>query len=605
MKSIKSASLAVLLLICSFITVYRMVNISDKEIAWDILGYYLYLPATFIYDQPMLNDVEWLRQINAEKDLTGTLYQVSSNDQGEPMYFFLMGMSLFYLPFFLAGHILAGPLGFPSDGFSMPYQVALVIGGIFYTIIGLIYLRKILLKFFSEKLTVLIMLIIVFGTNYIHHLTLKNLETVNMLFMLVSIILWNTLRWHEDHKLKNLIAVGIASVLTALVKPSEVFVVLLPLLWNVNSFGTLKEKLFLFWEKRKQVITAAAIAMLFALPQLLYWYFKTGHILYDSYKNPGVGLDVFSPHIIEALFSYRKGWLLYTPVMVFALIGWYFLFKENRKIFLATALYFFISFYIIASWSEWWYGAAFSGRPMITLYPVLAISLGYFLLFMKTRKKILQVIFGAVVIFFIFLNQFQWWQFKNYILDPYRTTKEYYWATFLKTKVTPEDQKLKLIYRDFSGKMELTNPQDYQKSILLDELYEDHAGQGIVTDGENSFYRMQENQEFNLFFESEYRELTRQDHVWIRASVDVRYPEGFEGPLPCFVMCMERKEGPYRYFAPEMKTDSNPGQWNRLTFEYLTPEIRSSRDRFKCYIWNRGKAAFDIDNVRIELFKKN
>lgn len=437
MKFNKSTSLLTLVLICSLLTVYRITRVSDREISWDVLGYYLYLPSTFIYDQPMLNDYAWLEKINAEKDLTGTIYQVSTNDEGEPMYFFLMGMSLIYLPFFLTGHGAAGVLGYPADGFSMPYQYAMVIGGILYTIIGLIFLRKNLRSFFSEQITTLVMIIIVFGTNYIHHLTLKNLETVNMLFMLVNIILWNTIKWHETYKLKNLAVIGIASVLTALVKPSEVFVLLLPLLWNVTSWLSFKQKIVLFWQQRSQVMISAGLGFLLALPQLLYWYFKTGHIIYDSYKNPGVGLDLFSPHILEILFSYRKGWLLYTPVMIFALVGWYFLFKSNRKIFLATAFYFLISFYIISSWSEWWYGAAFSGRPMITLYPVLAISLGYLLMYIKEKKSFLKITTGTLILFFIFLNQFQWWQVRHGIIDLYRTTKEYYWAVFLKTSVPP------------------------------------------------------------------------------------------------------------------------------------------------------------------------
>ena len=602
MKFPRSLSLLILVLISLILSTYRITNVSDRETSWDVLGYYLYLPATFVYDQPMLNDVEWLRKINAEKDLTGTLYQVSSNDQGEPMYFFLMGMSILYLPFFLIGHVTAGIFGYPADGFSYPYQYALVIGAIIYTIIGLIYLRKNLLRFFSEKITVFVMLIIVFGTNYIHHLTLKNLETVNMLFMLVSIIIWNTIQWHDKQKFKNLAAIGLASMLTVLVKPSEIFVVLIPLFWNVFSFHTFKEKIRLFLKKRKQVLGAIGLALLLALPQILYWYFKTGHILYDSYKNPGVGLDVFSPHIIQVLFSYRKGWLLYTPVMVFALAGFYFMYRKNKNIFLASVTYFLISFWIISSWTEWWYGAAFSGRPMITLYPVLSLSLGYFLAYLEERRRIVIIGFTILTLFFIFLNQFQWWQFKHYILDPYRTTKEYYWKAFLKTKVTEEDRSAMLIYRDFTGKMELTNPDAYQKwTILYDEF--GRGDDGIIKEADNSFYRFRENQEFQLFFETPYEELTSKDHAWIKATIDVRYPAGFTGTLPCFVMTMERKEGSYRYFAPEIKADSL-GTWNHFEFVYLTPEIRSPKDRFKCYIWNRSKAPFDVDNIRIDLYKE-
>lgn len=241
MKSLKSLSFITLILICSFISVYRMTHVTDKELSWDILGYYLYLPSTFIYHQPMLNDYTWLEKINAEKDLTGTLYMVSTNDQGEPMYFFLMGMSILYLPFFLIGHALAGILKFPMDGFSAPYQYSLVVGAVIYTLIGLFFFRKNLRHFFSERISAIIMIIIVFGTNYIHHLTDKDLETVNMLFMLMNIILWNTIKWHESQNFKNLLAIGLCTTLMVLVKPSEVFIVMLPLLWNV----TLMDSLFL------------------------------------------------------------------------------------------------------------------------------------------------------------------------------------------------------------------------------------------------------------------------------------------------------------------------------------------------------------------------
>ena len=81
--------------------------------------------------------------MNDEKHLADTLYMISSNEEGEPMYFFLMGSAILYLPFFFLGHYSAYQFGFPMDGFSLPYQYSLVVGGIFYTIIGLIFFRKI------------------------------------------------------------------------------------------------------------------------------------------------------------------------------------------------------------------------------------------------------------------------------------------------------------------------------------------------------------------------------------------------------------------------------------------------------------------------------
>ena len=596
MKTLKHLSFITLGLICLFISFYRLNNVNEKEISWDVLGYYLYLPSTFIYHEPLLKDIGWLEKINKEKDLAGTLYMVSSNDEGKPIYFFLMGMALFYLPFFFIGHVSASLLGFPPDGFSLPYQYAMVVGGIIYTIIGLIFLRKILKHFFSEGISSLVMLILVFGTNYIHHLTLKNLETGTVLFMLASIIIWYTIKWHQNQKTKYLIIIGSSITLAGLVKPSEIIIILLPLLWNVYSIQSFKEKLRLIAINRKAVLITAIISLLIALPQISYWLIRTGHLFYDSYKNPGVGLDFLSPHIAEVLISYRKGWLLYTPVMIFALIGFYFLYKNNRKIFPALITYFVVSFYVIASWSEWWYGSSFSIRPLITVYPVLAICLGYFLLQVQKEKTILKALIGSVIVLLMLLNQFQWWQLKNNILEPYRTTKAYYWATFLKTSVTDTDKELLLVNRSFTGFTLFDHKEKYAQSILKE--------QDSSKNDSNQFYTLSPDQEYLPFFEKPYSALTNKDHIWMIATLDIRFPENFEGPLPCLVMTMERKEGVYGYLAPEIKIDSAKGQWRKFQVTYLTPEIRNTKDRFKCYIWNRGKTSFAIKYLKLDRFEK-
>ena len=606
MRLSKNLSWIVLVMVGLILSVYRIANVNKTEISWDVLGYYLPLPAAFIYHDPMLTHTDWLKKINDEKQLTGTLYMVSTTDKGEPIYFFLFGMALFYLPFFWIGQLSASLLRIPADGFSLPYQYALIIGGILFTLIGLYYLRKNLKYFFSDKITAVVMLILVFGTNYIHHLTLKNLEPVNVLFMLVNVVLWYTIKWHEEKKLKFLIITGAAISLMALVKPSEIIILLIPLLWNIQSGESFREKIQLIVEKKKQLFITLGICLLLAVPQVLYWIVKTGSPVYDSYKNPGIGLDLTSPHVVNVLFSYRKGWLLYTPVMLFSLIGFYFLYKNNKKIFLALFCYFILSLYIISSWTEWWYGAGFSNRPLITVYPVLAIALGYFLVYLGKKGIIVKSVFIAIILFFTFLNQFQWWQLKHYILDPYRTTKAYYWATFLKTSVSGEDKKLLLIDRDFYGKMVFDNRNEYRLSMMKENTFDDKNNkEGVVQDENgNNFYRLSRGQEYALTWQSRYIELTKKDHLWTVISFDVRYPEKVEDPLPCLVTSMEHRGGSYGYFAREIKPDSIVSQWGKCRFEYLTPEIRDVHDDLKIYIWNRSKESFDIDNFKIEIFER-
>lgn len=590
-KKYLSPSLLLILLLFSMLFVFRSNNIDKKEIAWDVFGYYLPLVAAFNYDDPMLHDRSWVDQLNAEKQLSGTVYQVSSNDEGTPMYFFLFGMSYFYAIFYFLGDIIAGWTGYAQDGFSLPYQLSLVYGCMIYTLIGLLYFRKILLQFFSERITVFVLIIITLGTNYAHHMSIKNLETVNVLFMLAAILIWNTIQWHKTFKFKNLLGIGVSVTLMALVKPSEILLLILPLLWSVTNLDSFKEKWKVIFSKKFEFLAVIAFCFIIAFPQMFYWHSKTGHWIYDTYKNAGVGLDIFSPHIWNSLFSYRKGWLLYTPIMIFSLFGLYFLYKNNRKIFLPIIVSLVVSSYIVFSWTEWWYGAGFSNRPMITYYALLGIALGYFLLEVKKWNLGLRMLFASCVVFMIFLNQFQWWQLRNYILDPYRTTKEYYWATFLKTKVKPEYNELLLINRDFSGNDSFTNKKEYRAKKLIDETFNDLK---------DSVFFSPATEEFGYLQRISYSELTNKDHAWIEVSFDYKSTNSGEANLVAFAM--ERKHGAYGYKTYALENDSI--EWKNITIQYLTPEIRNKKDVLKMDFWKRSPNDLEIDNFKLVVYEK-
>ncbi len=75
-----------------------------------------------------------------------------------------------------------------------------------------------------------------------------------------------------------------------------------------------------------------AIALLFMLPifpQLLYWKLVSGNWLFYSYGNEG--FDFLHPHIFDGLFCFKNGWLSYTPIMLFGLIGIVLMHKKKKK----------------------------------------------------------------------------------------------------------------------------------------------------------------------------------------------------------------------------------------------------------------------------------
>jgi hypothetical protein len=580
------ASLWTFLLLSVFIFSYRSNNINDKEISWDVLGYYLYLPATFIQEDPLLNDISWLEKINEEKDLTDTLYMISSNDEGEPMYFFLMGTAILYLPFFLIGHIIALFGGFPVDGFSMPYTLAISYGAILYTLLGLHYFRKILRHFFSENITAIVLVVIVIGTNYVHHMTLKNLETVNFIFTFVAICIWNAIKWHENYKTKNLLYICLSITILCLIKPTEILIVFFPILYNVSSKQEFIDKWKKMIDNKKGIIITFIACLLLALPQISYWYIKTGQIIYDSYKNPGVGLDLTSPHIFNILFSLRKGWLIYTPILIFSLIGFKYMYQQNKTIFKASLIYFGLSFYLISSWTEWWYGASFSIRPFIGLYPILGISFGYFLLHLSSQKTSLKLGIGVLSLALILLNQFQWWQLKNYILDPYRTTSAYYWATFLQTTVSEKDKKLLLVDRDFSGINTLDDKERYTCSL---DLKKEQLNKTLT-----------EKEHFFMLLHKEYQEITKKDHFWIETTIQIESKDSSIIDNTYLISTMEHKGGAYGYFSSKFKKVSE--NTYESTQVYLSPPIRKKSNTYKNYIWKNNDKDLKVKRYSLKVY---
>jgi hypothetical protein len=277
--------------------------------------------------------------------------------------------------------------------------------------------------------------------------------------------------------------------------------------------------------------------------------------------------------------------------MIFALIGFYFLWVQNRKIFPALFIAFIICFYIVASWTEWWYGAGFSLRPMITYYPLLLIPLGYFIKTILTQNKIwLNGALFSSLAFCVFLNQFQWWQLKNGVLDPYRTTKEYYWATFLKTNVSEADKKLLLVNREIWGKTAFSNKDEYTSKTIIRKNFNELP---------KGFLESNENQEFALSNRIPFENLTQKDHVWVKMNFKYLAPNNAKISLAVMV---DREEGPYGYMT--FPLDSCNGKWHEMTIEYLTPEIRNVKDEFKFDFWKENPSNLCIDDFETIIFEK-
>lgn len=566
-------------------------------LSWDVFGYYLYLPANFIYSDLSLTNQEWLTNLIDTYEPSSTLYQLVDIENGNRAIKYTMGLSILYAPFFFLAHFIAESLGYQADGLSLPYQYSVTIGGLIYAMIGLFYFSKILLHFFNQHIASIILIIIFFGTNYFH-LTIYDgtLLSHNFLFTFYAILIYYTIQWYSDKKIKNAIIIGLSIGLIILIRPTEAICVLIPLLWFNQKENYFTNKLLLLRTYFPHLLIIIFCAFLVLLPQMFYWKDITGRWLFYSYTNAGEGIDFLSPYTIDFLFSFRKGWFLYTPIIVFSFIGLYYLYKKNKPVFYTISLFVILDIYICSSWTTWWYaGGSFSSRTLVPAYVLLAIPLGF--LIENIKLTFSKVVFGSLGLLLIMLNLFQSWQFENGILSKERMTMEYYFAIFGKTKVSQEDKKLLLVNRSTEAFEEFNNKDDYQYRLLYQNLFDEKLN-------EQKAFILDEKNSFSPGLDIKFKDLTDFDHAWIKGTVKVFIPDNYDDSLPLLIVVFHHKNKPYKYRSYEVKkTDINYNVWNEIEFFYLTPEVRSKEDNLKVYIWHRGKQKVLMDDLIIYLYE--
>jgi hypothetical protein len=352
-----------------------------------------------------------------------------------------------------------------------------------------------------------------------------------------------------------------------------------------------------------QIASVVVVTILVGVPQLLYWKRFTGHYLFFSYTNPGEGLDFLNPHTYKFLLSFRKGWFIYTPVMLFAIIGFYHLYKYRREIFYPLFLFFVLDVYLMSTWTNWWYAdGSYSSRSIMPAYVLLAFPLGYFIQWLKSAGKYIKPAAVTIISLLVLLNLFQTWQFQNGIISKERMTRAYYFSIFGKTSVDAEDEKLLLVNRSTDGFESLTDEENYTHKILYENRFEESIVDSAK--GEKGMFVMSEKNQYSPGIDIKYKDLTTHNHAWLRTSVKVMLPDSFAGGEPLLVATFHHNEKAYKYMTSEFNKGPkmHPGL-NTLTLDYLTPEVRSTNDNVKIYVWYTGKQPILVDDLTIELFE--
>jgi len=408
---------------------------SKKVIEYDVAFYYSYLPSVFYYHDISQNFLKDTVNQNIEKNY----FVPSKLKNGDYVFKSTMGMALSYLPFFTAAHIFAKVFNYEVNGYSEPYHFAIQFSSLFYFIFGLLFLIKTLQLYFTDIIVSLVLICIIFGTNTLYYLTIGAGMSHAVNFGLISAFVYYTIKWHQRASFKHSILIGLIGGMLTLIRPINILIFLFFFLYNIKSAKDLLRKSLVFFKYKIHVLTIALLGILICLPQLIYWKYQTGSWFFNSYV--GEHFYFKNPHILYGLFSFRKGWLIYTPIMAFALIGIYYLYKTMKEFFIPASALILIYLYVAFSWWCWWYGGSYGQRSLIDIYPVLALPFAAFLFHLHNSSVLKKSVSYSLMIMFILLNIFQTMQAKWNTIHFDSMTKEAYFDAFLRLTKNPEREK--------------------------------------------------------------------------------------------------------------------------------------------------------------------
>ena len=446
-----------ILLFCltAFCIVFARQEWKRNIYTYDSFGYYVYLPAAFIYHD--LGDLGFFPEINKKYNAFADSGKFTFGDcpGGKKNDKYAIGTALFELPLFLVAHMYCTLGGDVADGFTAPYQLAGIFSCIIWAVIGLFVLRKFLLGYFNDSVVAVTLLCIAIGTNLFYYTTLNQGLSHPFSFFLFASILFYTNAWYKGFNTKYLICLSLLLALALVTRPVNFVIVLIPLFWGVHNPPSLRERIDTLWIYRSKIVLAILICLPIVFLQLAYWRYTSGHWIYFSYK--GEGFNFLHPKIFRGLFSYRKGWFVYTPIAFLGVIGFIPLWKKNKALVPSLVVFFTLLIYIVFSWKNWWYGGGFGCRPLIEALAVLSMPFAALLeAVLSLRKKLLTTMLYLSLAFFISLNIFQTWQFAMSIIHHDRMSRAYYWHVFGKTSINPDDYEKYLIdekeyWRELNG----------------------------------------------------------------------------------------------------------------------------------------------------------
>ena len=369
----------------------------------DDAHYYSYMPSILLD-----GDLDF----SNEYQLTGLLVRQDPKAReertpiGKRPNVFPVGPAIFWTPFFLLAHLMAGVAGLPQNGFDRIYTHLVGAGNLLYACTGLYLCFRFCSLFFHRMLALISTIVLLFTTPYLwlffrsYLLTSEPLSLACIAAFLV--LLHHLQRSTADegtspdarHGTRWLFAGLLLGAMT-MVRFHNAVAGIVPAVFFVLQWRHTGGKVLL------PFACFVAGVLLGFVPQLIIWKFLYG----EWFVSMG---GAFLPHwmnpfVLETLFSARKGLFPWSPIALLSVTGlWFFLGKERKWGWCLVAILI-GTIYINSSQADWWGATSLGSRrfvPIVALFIVGLASL-YTILPRMVRPALM-----LVCAFFVWLNFF-------------------------------------------------------------------------------------------------------------------------------------------------------------------------------------------------------
>lgn len=579
----------------------------------DALGYYVYLPATFIY-----HNHKALDSLPGDKGIEKSIFEslTAVDEQKTPIGYtqnqYTYGVALMELPFFFIAHCYEIATGRQANGFSDSYSFLIKISGLVYGILGLILVYRILRNYYNDTISIAGISLLFAGTNLFWFTLYQAGMSHIPLFFLYALLIYLTIKVHERPRVFYFLLTGAVAGLITIIRPTDIICLLIPLLYNVYDKTGIRDKIKFIVEHKRRVYLAAAAFAIPIIPQLIYWKIVAGSFLYYSYGN-----QTFTwthPHIIEGLFYFRNGWLPYSPIMIFSIAGML-LYKSIIKWAWTIWLIFPMYVYVIYSWYCYNYINGLGSRPMIHLYPLLAIPLAGFVQFIFKRGIVTKAIFSIICLYFVALNISYSLQKHLGILNSDESNFAFNWQMQFRTKMRYND----LVVFDVA-RWQPDTSKIVKTATLACNFYEDSLDEHYEIDGSHRgtkrLYHMKASDEWANGVLVSYNKQQFGDAKWIKCIGKFMCPVFPNSYNHKFVLQMGEKKGSYCTIENKIgvhDTDINDTvtfyhlrieDWGTVSYFVRIPKNLQDGDLLSLYVWNQGRQHMYIDDVCMELYKE-